>query len=122
MRVTTLPPLPTGFEDLAALAAEWARPTESARNQIRWAASAADFAAFYEAFMPRLPQALDHLAAREPGAMNETDRNLFALAAAFAEAAPHHELYGGSAEVPHSFAARRFVPGHGERPSDSASF
>lgn len=30
-----------------------------------------------------------------------------------AEAAPHHELYGGSPQVPFSFDARRFVPEHG---------
>lgn len=112
--------LPTGFEDLAALAAQWARPTERARSEIRWAASAKDFAAFYDAFMPCLPQALDYLAGCELGAMDEAEQTLFALAAAFAEASPHHELYGGSAEVPHSFAARRFVPGHGDQPSDGA--
>ena len=39
--------------------------------------------------------------------------NALMLASAYAEAAPHHELYGGSAEVPHSFDARRFVPEHG---------
>ena len=48
------------------------------------------------------PYSLDSM---EEGA----ELNLFYLACAFAEAAPHHELHGGSANVPHSFDAKRFV-------------
>ena len=115
--MTDTPTLPAAFADLAGLAARWARPTEKARSEIRWAASPADFAAYYEAMMPHLDAILAHLATCPLEGMSEADTNLFCLATAFAEAAPHHELYKGSADVPFSFSARRFVPGHGDAPS-----
>lgn len=105
--------LPKGFEDLGELAAHWARPTESERDIIRWSATADDFFRLHSMLMPRLDAVLALLEQCPTDGMDETQTNLFCLAAAFAEAAPHHELYGGSAEVPHSFSARRFVPGHG---------
>ncbi|MBC2660178.1 hypothetical protein H7F50_00305 [Novosphingobium flavum] len=111
--------LPAGYEDLGALAARWARSTENARSAIRWSASAADFAEFYSAVLPRLPEILTTLAGYPLAGMTDPQVNLFNLAAAFAEAAPHHELYGGSADVPFSFAAHRFVPGHGDLPSNT---
>jgi len=109
--------LPKGFEDLAPFAHTWARPTENARSEVRWTASPADFAAFYAAVMPRLPEILAYLGEVPLDGMDEAQTALFCLAAAFAEAAPHHELYGGSPDVPFSFSARRFVPGHGDTPS-----
>ncbi|MEY4720524.1 MAG: hypothetical protein RIQ46_249 [Pseudomonadota bacterium] len=113
--------LPPAFADLAPFAGTWARPTENARSEIRWSAGPADFAAFYGAVMPRLPDMLDYLATVPLDGMDEAQANLFSLAAAFAEAAPHHELYGGSPDVPFSFSARRFVPGHGDTPSWDAA-
>jgi len=117
MTMSTNIRLPAGFENLVPFAEKWAKPTESGRNAVRWSASADDFARFYEAFMPRLPATLALLDTIALDAMDEAQTHLFLLAAAFAEAAPHHELYGGSAEVPFSFSARRFVPAHGETPS-----
>ena len=114
-------PLPQGFEDLAPCARTWARPTESARNEIRWSAGPAEFAAFYEAMMPRLAEILDYLGGVPLDGMDEAQTNLFCLSVAFAEAAPHHELYGGSPDVPFSFSARRFVPGHGNTASWDAA-
>lgn len=105
--------LPAGFEDLAPLAHQWARSSENARSDVRWSASSEAFAAFYAAFMPRLDDVLTYLSAFPPSAMPDDARALLDLTCAFAEAAPHHELYGGSARVPHSFDARRFVPAHG---------
>lgn len=113
--------LPQGFEDLSPVARTWARPTENGRSEIRWGAGAADFAAFHATVMPRLPQILGYLNDVPLDAMDEAQTNLFCLAAAFAEAAPHHELYGGSPDVPFSFSARRFVPGHGDTVSWSSS-
>jgi len=114
--------LPAGFEDFADLAATWARPTEGERSAIRWAASKEDFADFYRRFMPRLDTALAQLKDVPLEGLEGPAANLFLLVCAFAEASPHHELYGGSAEVPFSFAARRFVPGHADRPSISVDF
>ena len=115
-------PMPAGFEDLGAVASQWARPTEHQRSQIRWKASKADFAAFYDAVMPRLEAVLAALSQLPLDGMDKAQTNLFCLAAAFAEAGPHHELYGGSPDVPFSFSARRFVPGHGDTPSWSQTF
>jgi hypothetical protein len=111
--------LPQGFEQFADLAAHWARPTEGARSEIRWAASKQDFADFYVAFMPKLDEALTLLADYPLEGLDGPVRNLFDLVAAFAEATPHHELYGGSAQVPFSFTASRFVPAHRDLPSSS---
>lgn len=111
--MNTIPTLPGEFADLAELASHWGRPTENARSAIRWSASAADFASFYAAMMPRLDAILAYLSSVSLGELTDEDATLFGLAAAFAEAAPHHELYKGSADVPFSFSARRFVPGHG---------
>ena len=114
--------LPKGYEDLSALAVKWARPTELARSEIRWSANAQDFADFYAAIMPRLPDILNVLKDYALDGMDEAQTNLFCLACAFAEAAPHHELYNGSPDVPFSFAARRFEAGHGDRLSWSQDF
>lgn len=105
--------LPATFADLGPLAARWARRTEAERGKIRLAAQAADFEGLYVAVMPRLEEILCVLSGHAVDGMPDEVRNLFDLACAFAEASPHHELYGGSAEVPHSFDARRVVPAHG---------
>ncbi|WP_176593413.1 hypothetical protein [Sphingobium sp. EM0848] len=110
----TNPLLPAPFTDLAPLAAHWARPSENERSEIRWSASAADFRALYEAMMPRLDDILALLSQHPATDMPEDVRNLFLLACAFAEASPHHELYGGSSAVPYSFDARRFVRTDGD--------
>ena len=105
--------LPDGFADLEPLLARWARPTENERSAIRLAATPQDFAEFHEVVQPRLAALLDLLSGCPPHPADPACYNALMLASAFAEAAPHHELYGGSAEVPHSFDARRFVPEHG---------
>lgn len=115
--MTTTLALPAAFSDLTPFAEQWGRATENDRSRIRWGASAADFASLYAAVMPRLPDILEELANCALDGMDEAQTNLFNLAAAFAEAAPHHELYGGSADVPFSFAAPRFQPGHGDAAS-----
>ena len=109
--------LPDAFADLAPLAARWAFPTENQRSAVRWSSNAADFAAFYKEMMPRIEAILDHLAAYSIKDLPDDSRRLFDLACAFAEASPHHELYGGSPQVPYSFDAKRFVPTHGDKPA-----
>lgn len=106
--------LPEAFADLAPLAAHWSRPTENERNALRFAARASDFAAFHEAMAPRLEALLAYLAQCPARPTELAQRNALMLACAYAEAAPHHELYNGSSEVPFSFDARRFVPDHGD--------
>lgn len=114
MTTMEIPQMPAGFEDLAPMAARWARPTENQRNALRFEAIAADFAALDAVMKPRLDALLAYLAGLPAEPAEEADRNALMLACAYAEAAPHHELYGGSAQVPFSFDARRFVPDHGD--------
>ncbi len=109
----TITQLPAGFHELEPLVAHWARPTENERNAIRLSASAADFIGFDALMAPRLDALLAHLATLPARPDDPADYNALLLAAAFAEAAPHHELYGDSAQVPYSFDARRFTPDHG---------
>lgn len=114
--MTTADPvlLPAAFADLAPLAARWARPTENERNAVRHAATAGEFAAFHDALLPRLDALLTYLRDCPPRPEDPAQRNALMLACAYAEAAPHHELYGGSSEVPFSFDARRFLADHGD--------
>lgn len=106
--------LPAGFEDLQPLADRWARPTENARNAIRYAANAQDFADFHARMMPRLDDLFALLRNCPPTPEDPAEYLALQLLCAFAEAAPHHDLYGGSPQVPFSFDARRFVPDHGD--------
>lgn len=106
--------LPHDFIDLSEMAGRWARPSEGERSKVRWEATIEEFKVFYEAVMPRLDAILVALSDVPSDKLDPAHRELFYLACAFAEAAPHHELYRGSAKVPFSFDARRFVPSHGE--------
>jgi len=115
--MTTPASLPADFRDLERFVERWARPTENERNALRWSANKNDFAELYEAVMPKLDAILERLSRIGTDQLEGEDANLFNLAAAFAEASPHHELYGGSPAVPHSFATERFRPLHGDVPS-----
>lgn len=106
--------LPDAFADLAPFARLWSGATENERNAVRYAASPAEFAAFHDALFPRLNALLGYLHDCSARPDDPLQRNALMLACAYAEAAPHHELYGGSNEVPYSFDARRFVADHGD--------
>lgn len=108
--------LPPGFEDLEPLVERWARPTEAARNAIRYEADAADFADFHARMMPRLEALFALLQQCGPHPDDPAHYRALQLLCAFAEAAPHHDLYGGNPQVPFSFDARRFTPDHGDVP------
>jgi hypothetical protein len=103
------------FADLAPLIADWALPTEDQRSERRWNASKADFERLYNGIMPRLPRILAYLATIPVNDIPEEAKPLFYLMLAFAECAPHTELYRGSPVVPNSFAAHRFAATHGGR-------
>ncbi len=105
--------LPAAFEGLSDLAQAWARPTENQRSARRGQSSPETFKALYDALMPHIDAICAHLKQLPAPPEGTEDRNLYWLACAFAEASPHHELYRGSAAVPHSFAAERFVAAHG---------
>ncbi len=101
------------FAELVSFIATWARPCEQARSEVRWAMDAEAYAAFYAAMMPRLDELLAVVDRYELGALPPEVLPFFHLLLAFAEAAPHSELYGGSNRVPNSFDAARFVAAHG---------
>ena len=106
--------LPEQFSSLEPLVETWACPTELQRSQQRWTATADDYREFYEAMLPLLDQVLEYLDRYQPGAIPDPALPLCYLALAFAEAAPHNELYDCSNTVPNSFEAHRFVAAHGE--------
>lgn len=105
--------LPAAFSDLEPYASIWALPTENQRSEQRWRSSPEDFKVFYDACLERLQDILDYLDQYAVDNIPDVDKPLFWLAAAFAEVAPHIELYKGSAEVPYSFEGRRFIAAHG---------
>ena len=106
--------LPGQFSDLESFAETWALPTELQRSRQRWAAGPDDYRRFYEAMLPLLDEVLNYLDQFKPGKLPESVLPLYHLALAFAEAAPHNELYDCSNKIPNSFAAHRFVAAHGE--------
>ena len=101
------------FADLVPFLATWAHPCEHERSQVRWKMDSEGFEAFYAAMLPRLDDLLAVVDRYELGALPPAVLPFFHLLLAFAEAAPHCELYGGSNRVPNSFDAARFVAAHG---------
>jgi hypothetical protein len=109
--------LPPAFSDLAHFCSKWGLATENERSAVRWSATPAEYQSFYAAVMPRLPAIMDALSVCPLNDMPDSLKALYLLACGFAEAAPHHELYKDSADVPHSFDARRFHAMHGNEAS-----
>lgn len=101
------------FAELVPFLAVWARASEQARSEVRWQADSEAYAAFYAAMMPRLDELLALVDRYELGAVPPSVLPFYHLLLAFAEAAPHSELYGDSNRVPNSFDASRFVAAHG---------
>jgi hypothetical protein len=106
--------LPAAFAHLQGFAERWALPSENQRSAVRWTSSKEEFAAFHEAVMPSLDALMDALGDQPVPPADPALRTLYLLACAFAEAAPHHDLYKGSAQVPFSFEAHRFEAAHGD--------
>ena len=106
--------LPKQFSSLTVFVEAWSHSTELKRSQQRWTASAEEYQSFYKAMLPMLDEVLDYLDQYQVGAIPNDALALYHLALAFAEAAPHNELYECANEVPNSFAANRFVAAHGQ--------
>ncbi|NKB37717.1 MAG: hypothetical protein GKR93_11185 [Gammaproteobacteria bacterium] len=107
--------LPEKFVSLNPFVESWALPNELQRSQQRWSASEEDYRRFYDAMMPMLDETLDYLDQYEIGNIPEEAIVLYHLSLAFAEAAPHVELYECANQVPNSFEAVRFEAAHGEQ-------
>jgi hypothetical protein len=106
--------LPSAFADLESFVSIWALPTENLRSQKRWKATSQEFNVFYTAFLPRLQAVLEELDKHHLGSMPPDAKRLLHLALAFAEVAPHVELYKGENQVPLSFDNSRFTARHGD--------
>jgi hypothetical protein len=105
--------LPPQFADLERFVALWAFASENERSAKRWVSSPKDYKDFYEATLPEMPAILKHLDSFPLDALPAPQKALYYLALAFAEAAPHPEMYKGASEVPNSFLASRFTADFG---------
>lgn len=105
--------LPEQFQQLQKFANIWALPTELQRSEQRWIANEAQYQDFYDAMLPILDDVLAYLDQYQIGAIPENVLPLYHLALAFAESAPHTELYANQSQVPNSFEASRFQAAHG---------
>ena len=106
----------TDFQDLTPYLSKWALPSEAERSAVRWRASPEEFRAFYDALLPRLDELLACLDEFALGSLSEEAIPWYYLALAFAEVAPHCELYNDDNKVPNSFDAKRFIAAHGTNP------
>lgn len=86
--------LPDGFEELTELVGIWAAPDASARDALRGSAPAGDRQKFYNAFAPRLEEALDHLDKTPLTKQDPKQTNLMSLALSFAHVAQAQEVQG----------------------------
>jgi len=102
--------LPGGFAALAAFE-DWALATERERHARKSAASLAEVQAFYDAMLPLLPGALDHLNGFALNAMPEPELRLLNLCLALVEAASAVENFG-AVNPPYLMPVDRFEPVH----------
>ena len=102
--------LPSGFTALAPFEA-WALPTERARHAAIRSSSLAEVRRFYDAMLPLLPPALDHLNGFALDTMPAAERRLLDLCLAMVEAAAAVENFA-AADPPHLMPLDRFVPMH----------
>jgi hypothetical protein len=99
--------LPSDFHDLEHWAAQWALPTEAARNHRRVTSEYHQLEAFYHALLPRMEAVLDYLREFPPDALPVPAQRLMHLGCAFMEVAPAVELFR-QPRVPEAFEAERF--------------
>jgi hypothetical protein len=102
--------LPESFVALEPFAS-FALPTERARHAAIQAAALAAVQAFYDAMLPALPAALDHLNGFPLSDMPMPQRRLLDLCLAMAEAAMAIENYG-ALNPPYLMPVDRFEPMH----------
>lgn len=102
--------LPPDFSDLQSFA-HWALSSETARAQHRRDSAFSEIHDFYDAMLPRLMAALDHLNKFPLRRMPAPELSLFHMTLAFAEVAPFVEQYGRTI-LPEIFDERRFVAVH----------
>jgi len=102
--------LPAGFEQLEPFLG-LALATERERHAAISSASLAEVKAFYDAMLPVLPQALDHLNTLPLDALPAAERQLLNLCLAMAEAAMAVEMFD-EVNPPYLMPVSRFEPVH----------
>jgi hypothetical protein len=102
--------LPMGFEQLEPFLG-LALGTERERHAAISAAAMAEVKAFYDAMLPVLPEALDHLNTFPLAALPERERSLLNLCLAMAEAAMAVEMFD-EVNPPYLMPVSRFEPVH----------
>jgi hypothetical protein len=98
--------LPEGFEHLAPFL-DWALETEPERAGRRVASRFEEVRAFYDAVLPSLPAALNHLKAYRIEDLPPSSRTLMRLLLSYAEAALAVENFG-QVTVPQGFELAKF--------------
>jgi hypothetical protein len=100
------PSLPEGFQHLEPFLA-WALETEPERAGRRVASRFEDVKPFYDAVLPSLPAALDHLKAFRLEELPPASRTLLLLLLSYAEVALAVENFG-QVTVPQGFELAKF--------------
>jgi hypothetical protein len=93
--------------------ADWALDTPDQRQAKRRNSSKEEIVRFYAGVQPHLEAILKACDAYPLGKLPASHRQIYNLALALAEAAPHVELYRGDPAVPYAFAETRFIAHHG---------
>jgi hypothetical protein len=101
---------PEGFAQLEPFA-PWALPTERARHAKKNASSMVEVQAFYDAMLPILPGALEHLSGFALSDLPAPGRRLLDLCLAMVEAAMAIENFG-AVSPPFLMSLDRFEPVH----------
>jgi hypothetical protein len=106
--------LPANFAQLEIFAS-WALPTEYERHNRRRGSTLREAQEFYNAMLPVLPVALDHLNKFDLKNLPTAERTLLCLCLALVEAAVAVEMFE-EVNPPYLMTLDRFVPTHDRMP------
>lgn len=95
--------LPSGFEDLASWASEWALTNEQDRYRKLHSVRFEELRRFYEAMYPRMSEVLEFLDEYEVDALTGDAKTLFNLAMTFAETAHPVDLGWKDVDFPDAY-------------------
>ena len=99
--------LPAEFADLERFAADWALPSERARNQFRVQRTMAELEDYYQTIFPRMDALCDYIDQYSTDAMPRTAARLLQLGLMLMEVVPAVEVYR-QPDVPNAIAFERF--------------
>jgi hypothetical protein len=85
--------LPAAFADLQPYVAGWGAHSTDLRNAFRHASTMAEITGFYDAFTPRVDEALDYLDGFDPRALPAPEQHLLHLCFGYIEAALAVEVF-----------------------------